>query len=84
MPCRRHGGIMRKRADQRGQEDSGPAIGSAHDNVHARAHPNAHVPAGPPTMALTASGVRLGGVFRVLAVAWDVVDSLLRPPAPSC
>ena len=23
-PCRRHGGIMRKTADQRGQEDSGP------------------------------------------------------------
>ena len=46
VPCRRHGGIMRKRADQRGQEDSGPGIGSAHDNVHARAHPNAHVPGG--------------------------------------
>ena len=33
--------------------------------------------------ALTASGVRLGDVFRVLAVAWDVVDSYGHRPLPA-
>ena len=33
--------------------------------------------------APTASGVRLGDVFRVLAVAWDVVDSYGHRPLPS-
>ena len=40
---------------------------------------------GPMNAALTASGVRLrlGDVFRVLAVAWDVVDSYGHRPLPA-
>ena len=33
--------------------------------------------------APTASGVRLGDAFRVLAVAWDVVDSYGHRPLPA-
>ena len=33
--------------------------------------------------ALTASGVSGGDVFRVLACAWDVVDSLGHRPLPA-
>ena len=38
---------------------------------------------GPMNAALTASGVRLGDVFRVLAVASDVVDSYGHRPRPA-
>ena len=38
---------------------------------------------GPMNAALTASGVRLGDVFRVLAVASDVVDSYGHRPLPA-